>query len=73
MRRYMALPVTVKSVEGETTSRRVIGPPTSLTSDLHREGGLLLQLVAQRFGRKPALVLVGHRGEESEGAAEEPR
>ena len=73
VRRYMVLRVTIKPVEGEATSRCVVGPPTSLISDPRRYGGLLLQPVAQRRGGKLALVLVGHQGEEREGAAEEPR
>ena len=55
--------VTVKPVEGEATCRRVVGPLASLTSDPRRNGGLLLQPVAERCGGKLALVPVGQRGE----------
>ena len=69
----MALLVNVKLVKGEATPRRVVGPPTSLIFDVRRNGGLLLQPIAQHRGAKLALVLEGYRGEEGEGAAEEPR
>ena len=72
VRRYMAPPVTVEPVKGEATPKRVIGPPMSLISDSRQNGGLLLQLVAQGRGGKLAPVAVGYRGEEGEGAAEEP-
>ena len=70
--RYMALLVTVKPVEGKAPPRRVVGPPTSLISDPRRNGGLLLQRVAQCRGGKLALVPVCYRGAEGEWAAEEP-
>ena len=73
VRRYMAPLVTVELVEGGGTPRRVTGPLASLISDPRRNGGLLLQPVAQRCGGKLALVPVRYRGEEGEGAAEEPR
>ena len=73
VRRYMALLVTVKPVEGEATFQHIVSSPLSLISNLRRHGGLLLQLVAQRRGGNLALVPVGHRGKERVGAAEEPR
>ena len=71
VRRYMALLVTVKLVEGEATPRCVVRPPLSLISDLRRNGGLILQPIAQRCGGKLALVPVGYLGEKGEGAVEE--
>ena len=50
-------------VEGEATPRCVVRPPTGLICDPCRNGGLILQPVAQRCGGKLALVPVGHRGE----------
>ena len=67
VRRYMALLVTVKLVEGEATSRRVVHPPTSLISDPRRNGGFILQLVARRCGGKLALVPVSYRGRKEKG------
>ena len=72
MRRYTALLIAVEPGKGEATPGRVVCPPTSLISDPRRNGGLLLQPVAQRRGGKLALVPVGYQGKEGEGAAEEP-
>ena len=58
---------------GAGTTRCVVSFPTSLISNPRWNGGLCLQPVAHRCGGKLALAPVGCRGEEREGAAEEPR
>ena len=72
VRRNVALLVTIEPVKGEATTRRVVCSPSGLIADPRRNGGLLLQPVAQCRRGELALVLVGHRGEKGEGAAEEP-
>ena len=72
VRRNVALLVTIEPAEGESTPRRVVHSPLGLIASPRRYGGLALQLVAQRRWGELALVPVGHRGEEGEGAAEEP-
>ena len=68
----MALLVAIEPVEGESTARCVVRSPSGLIAGPRRYGGPILQLVAQRRWGELALVPVGHRGEEGEGAPEEP-
>ena len=73
VRRDVALLVAMELVEGESTPRHVVRPPSALIAGPCRYGGRLWQPTAQRRGGELALVPVGHRREEGEGAAEEPR
>ena len=72
MRRNVALLVTVEPVKGESTPRRVVRSPSGLIAGPRRYGGPILQPVAQHPWGELALILVGYRGEEGEGALEEP-
>ena len=71
--RYVALPVTIEPVEGESTPRCVVHSPWGLVAGPCRYGGPILQPVAQCRWGQPALVPVGHGGEEEERASKEPR
>ena len=62
VRRYVALLVMIKPVEGESTSRCVVHSPLALIAGLCQYGSPILQPVAQRCSRQLALVPVGHRG-----------
>ena len=73
VRRNVALLVAMEPVEGESTPRRVVCSQSGLIAGPRRYGGPILQPVAQRRWGELALVLVGHRGEEGEGAPEESR
>ena len=72
VRRDVALLVAIEPVKGESTPRRVICSPSGLIAGPRRYGGPILQPVAQRRWGELALVPVGYRGEEGEGAPEEP-
>ena len=73
VRRDVALPVTIEPVEGEPSSRHVVHSPQALITGPRRSGGSVLQPAAQRRWGELTLVPLGHRGEEGEGAPEEPR
>ena len=73
VRRNVALLVAIEPVEGESTPRRVVGPPSGLIAGPYWYGGLILQPVAERQWGQLAFVPVGQRGVKRERAAEEPR
>ena len=72
VRHYVALRVAIEPVEGESTPRCIVYSSPGLIAGPCRYGGPILQPVAQRCWGELSLVPVGHRGEEGEGAPEEP-